>query len=181
MAAQPPFHPPGQQDPPVDQTSSGSPPSASPHEFVSPNASDQARLFIAKGRTIMYDPAMKPAVRAAITGAKDLASGIAMYVTQLVAKLEDKMGQLSEEDFLTVVSHLCGSMVDLAKSLGDPDAQDSSAAVKACVQKVMEIHAQGQNQNAQPPDPNADPSQAPPMSQFGGAPQGPPQMQGPPQ
>lgn len=167
----------------MDQTSSGKPESASQHEFVSPNASDQARLFIAKGRTIMYDPAMKPAVKAAITGAKDLASGIAMYVTQLVAKLEDKMGQLSDEDFLMVVSHLCGSMVDLAKSLGDPSAQDSSAMVKQCVQQVMQIHAQGDQQqdpNAQA-DPSAppDPSQAAPMSQFG--PQATPQMQGPPQ
>lgn len=123
----------------------------------------------------MYDPAMKPAVRAAITGAKDLASGIAMYVTQLVAKLEDKMGQLSEEDFLTVVSHLCGSMVDLAKSLGDPEAQDSSTAVKACVQKVLQIHQQGEGEQGPPEEGqgDADPSQAPPMAQF--APQGPPQ------
>lgn len=128
----------------------------------------------------MYDPGMKKAVQAAIAGGKDLPTGVAMFVVHMIAKLEEKMGQLSDDDYQQVAAHLCGSLVSLAKDLGDPTAQDTSAIVQQCIQQVMQIYQQQEGEQG-PPDEgqgDVDPSQAPPMAQFGGPPQAP---QGPPQ
>lgn len=159
------------------------PESASPHDFVSPQASPAARMMIAKGRQIIFDPKMKQAVHSAIAGTKDLATGIATYVTYLVSKLEEKMGQLNDQDFQQVIAHLCGTMVEVAQQMGEPTAQqNSSGIVKQAIQAAMQMHQQGgqgdpsqQQGSPQAPDPSQQPPQGgSPMGQFS-PPQGPPQ------
>lgn len=137
-----------------------SPESASEYEFVSKDASDTARQYIARGRMVLYDPGMKDAVRAAITGAQSLADGCAAYIVQLIQKLEEKMGPLEEADYQMVVAHLAGSMVEMAQSLGDPEAEDGQSAVQSIIQAAMSM---GQGQSEQAPPPQG------PMAQFGGA------------
>jgi hypothetical protein len=144
----------------------GLPPSASKGEFVSQGASPIARKFIAKGRLVLYDPKMKDAVRAAFEGTQSLADGIAAFVVQMMHKLEENMGQLGQTDYSMVVAHLVGSMVDMARTLQEPDAVNNTAQVTTdAVHKVLEMDSQDDPQNEQNQDQPPQGAEQPPPDQ----------------
>lgn len=152
------------------------PQNSSKGEFIAPQASPLARQFIAQGRVIIYNPQMAPALRAALTGTNTLAKGAAVFIVQLIQRLSDKLGPLTDADFQMVVAHFAGTIANMASHLNDPDAKDPSKAAKSIIGAVMVLHqSSGQQPGGVPPGPPgappAGPSAGPPLGQLAGAPQ----------
>lgn len=148
------------------------PPSAMKGEYMPPNASPKVQKYVAQARVIMYAPQAQQALRAAITGSQDLASSAAPFIASLVMKLEDKMGPLSDQEYLQVVSILAASVAHLAHDMHDPAAQLPSDATMQITKAVMQLHQQQKGAQPQQPPPQ---QQAP---QGSAPPQAMPQPQG---
>lgn len=118
---------------------------------------------------------MAPAVRSALGGTQDIATGIATFVVQMVARLQEKMGDLQPQDVQAVVAHLVGSMVLMAQHLKEPSAtKDPQGVTKRAIQIAMQMlqGQQGDPSQAQPNQPPQPPQGAQaPMGQFQSAPQ----------
>lgn len=148
-------------------------------EFISPKASPVARKFIVAARAILYSVQMTSAIKQMMTGADSLEKSAAPFIATLVMKLQAKMGPLSPQDLPMVVYHICGSVADLAKELGDPAAKDTH---KLCARLMMAVKAILDGQHpGQPPQasappgsppgpgqPSPPPAAAPPMQQLAG-------------
>ena len=144
-------------------------------ELIADNASEAAKDFIVTARAMMYDDRAEEAVKKALTGTAALADGIVPFLAMTIQGIEGKQGELSDMDRQVVAIHLAGSMVDLAKELGDPDA-DKPGLAQEIAGRVMEMLAknpQGGNggqggapmqpgPGGPPPDPNAPDPNAPP-------------------
>jgi hypothetical protein len=139
--------------------------------YVDPNLSPDTQKFILAARTLLYK--MGDHLKQAITGAHNLADGVATLLVQLVSNLESRMGELQPPDLEKVFVHLAGPVVDIAKREGDPDAQNTQQAVTEIVGKAMEMMANQEGQEGQ-----SDPDQDQGQDMQQGAPQGPPQPQG---
>lgn len=123
-------------------------------DFMSPDASDKARLYILRGRTLLYANKGE-AMKHAILDGKDFADGAAHIVAMIIAGLMQKMGPLNGDDLKMVVMHLAGTIVEAAKKMGAPSlANDQMAgqAVRAVIQKTAALLQQmGQGRQAPPP------------------------------
>jgi len=142
-------------------------------DFVPPDISDDAREFVTRCREMIYSEKFLPVVQQALTGANDLASGVAPVILQLITAAEDKMGPLSDEDFQKVAQSLAGTLVGLAKMMGDPDAEDIPSAVQEVMAQVSDMTSE-ENATAQAPDggmPPAPAEPAPPQTMAGMMPQ----------
>lgn len=122
--------------------------------FVDPNLSPDVQKFILAARTLLYK--MGDHLKQAITGAHNLADGVATLLVQLVTNLESRMGELEPPALEKVFVHLAGPVVDIAKREGDPDAQNTQQAVTEIVGKAMELMA---NQEGGDDQQQGDPSQ----------------------
>lgn len=140
-------------------------------ELIADNASEAAKDFIVTARAMMYDDRAEEAVKKALTGTAALADGIVPFLAMTIQGIESKQGELSDLDRQVVAIHLAGSMIDLAKELGDPDA-DKPGLAEEIAGRVMDMLAKnpqggqgGAPVQAPPPDPNAppvDPNAPPP-------------------
>ena len=106
-------------------------------EFIAPNASPNARKFILAARALMYSEGMQDALKRALVGDQYLADGAVPLIAMLVISLGRSIKPLTDADVHTIVVHLAGSLVDLAHGMGDPDADDTQAAVKDITEGVM--------------------------------------------
>lgn len=132
-------------------------------DFIAPDVSDEVRDFIQACRKMIYSEEFTPIVQQALTGAGSLTDGVVPVLVELVTRAEDKLGPLSDQDQMTVITHLAGTLVSTAKMLGDPDAEDGRSAVEAIVDAVSGMLDQGAPQE-EPPAPETAP--AAPLAQL---------------
>lgn len=110
-------------------------------DFMSPDASDKARLYILRGRTLLYANNGE-AMKHAILDGKNFADGAAHIVAMIIAGLMQKMGPLNGDDLKMVVMHLAGTIVEAAKKMGAPamaNDQMAGQAVQAVIQKTAAL------------------------------------------
>ena len=112
-------------------------------------------------RRLIYSEEFTPIVQQALTGAGNLIDGVVPVLMEIIARAQDKLGPLSDEDFNTVATHLAGTLVSTAKILGDPDAEDAQSAVEGIVGKMAEL-AQGAEQAPEEEIPEQAPQEPPP-------------------
>lgn len=147
-------------------------------EFISPQASPAARKFIVAARAILYSVQMTSAIKQMMTGSDSLEKSAAPFIATLVMKLQAKLGPLTPQDLPMVVYHICGSVADLAKALGDPAASDTQklcARLMTAVKAILDGQHPGQPPQASPGSPSVPgqspsppPAAAPPMQQLAG-------------
>lgn len=135
-------------------------------EFIAPNASETAEEFILTARAAMYSEQADEAVKTALTGTEKLVDGVAPFLAMTIQGMESKLGELSQIDRQVVAIHLAGSMVDLAKEQGDPEAVKGAAEeIAKRVLQMLEKNpdAQGPMMSGQmPPEAPAAAPQPPP-------------------
>lgn len=132
-------------------------------EFIAPNASDAAEEFILMARTIMYDEQSDEAVRTALIGTAKLIDSVAPFIAMTIQGLESKLDELSQIDRQVVAIHLAGSMVDLAKEQGDPEAVKGAAEeIADRVLQMLEKNPDGQAGMQGPPMAEPMPPNGPP-------------------
>lgn len=141
-------------------------------EHIDSNASPKARQYIKAARNVLYSVKMLPVIKQMITGGKTLVKGCAPFVANMVMKMESKMGPLEQQDEAMLILHICGSIVDMAKELHDPEVKNSTKQVVA--QMMLAVHQMMGGQTGQPQQPS-------PLGQMQPQQGAPPPPQQPPQ
>lgn len=109
-------------------------------DFIAPNTSDEAKRAILAARALMYSNDGQ-IVMQAIEGANSLVDGSAPIIAMVINSVEDKLGQLADDDLPDVAFHLAGTIVEIARDMGDPEAleQDGRYAAEEITDAVMDI------------------------------------------
>lgn len=113
-------------------------------DFIMPTASDEAKRAILTSRAMLYaGPEGKEgqAINQAIDGSNRLADGAAAVIAMVIGGVEQKIGELSDKDLQVTVAHLAGTIVEIAREKGDPDAlnEDGASAVREITAKAMDM------------------------------------------
>lgn len=143
-------------------------------DFIAPGTPPNVVKFILAARAMMYSgPEDDPGkiIKGAITGSNNLVQGAAPVIAMVVSGLESKLGELPENELLVVATHLAGTVVEVAKAMGDPSVQDDDNAgrtTEELTDRAMELMSGA-------PEGQQEPQEGPEMAQGG-----PPMPQGVP-
>ena len=109
-------------------------------DFMAPTTTDEAKRAILAGRALMY-ASEGEIILQAIEGANSLINGSAPLIAMVIQSVEDKVGQLTDEDLLATATHLAGTVVEIARDRGDPEAlqDDGRYATEEITDAVMDI------------------------------------------
>ena len=109
-------------------------------DFVDPNASEEAKLAILSARALMYSQDGR-VVMQAIEGSGSLVDGSVPIIAMVINSVEEKLGQLSDQDLMSVIAHLAGTVVEIARDLGDPEAleEDGKYATEEIIDGVVDL------------------------------------------
>lgn len=113
-------------------------------DFIAPDASREAKKAILAIRTLMYageEGQEGEIIKRAISGSDSLVDGSIPMIAMVVSSAEQKLGQLSPQDLEVVVTHIAGTIVEIARDLGDPEAmaEDGRTATDEITDGVMEV------------------------------------------
>jgi len=113
-------------------------------DFIDPNTPLAAKKFILASRAMLYagDKGQEgEAIIRAITGSSSLVDGSVPILAMVIENVESKLGDLSDADLRVVAVHLAGTIVEIAKEMGDPEAkvEDGKRALMEITQGVMDV------------------------------------------
>jgi hypothetical protein len=113
-------------------------------DFIAPDTSFPAKKFILAARAMMYagdDGKEGEAIDQAIEGSPSLVDGSIPIIAMVIENVEAKLGELSPEDLKAVAVHLAGTIVEIARERGDPEAQieDGKKALMQITQGVLDV------------------------------------------
>ena len=113
-------------------------------DFIDPNTPLVAKKFILASRAMLYagDKGQEgEAIIRAITGSSSLVDGSVPILAMVIENVESKLGDLSDADLRVVAVHLAGTIVEIAKEMGDPEAkvEDGKRALMEITQGVMDV------------------------------------------
>lgn len=145
-------------------------------DFIDPNTPLVAKKFILASRAMLYagDEGQEgEAIIRAITGSGSLVDGSVPILAMVIENVESKLGNLSDADLRVVAVHLAGTIVEIAKEMGDPEAraEDGKRALMEITQGVLDVLTK--EESGEPPGVDMQ-QQAQPMGQPMGQPQGQP-------
>lgn len=113
-------------------------------DFIDPNTPLAAKKFILASRAMLYagDKGQEgEAIIRAITGSSSLVDGSVPILAMVIENVESKLGDLSDADLRVVAVHLAGTIVEIAKEMGDPEAkvEDGKRALMEITQGVLDV------------------------------------------
>lgn len=113
-------------------------------DFIDPNTPLAAKKFILASRAMLYagDKGQEgEAIIRAITGSSSLVDGSVPILAMVIENVESKLGDLSDADLRVVAVHLAGTIVEIAKEMGDPEAkvEDGKRALMEITQGILDV------------------------------------------
>lgn len=109
-------------------------------DFIDPNATEEAKLAILSARALMYSQEGR-VIMQAIEGSNSLVDGSVPIIAMVINSVEEKLGELSGQDLMSVIAHLAGTVVEIARDMGDPEAmeQDGKFATESIIDGVFDV------------------------------------------
>jgi hypothetical protein len=152
--------------------------------YIDPNATPKVKTYLTAAKAIVVNPQTADILKKMLTQGQDPAMTLATFIGKTIDTLETKLGPLEQQEHDQVAVHIAGWLVSSLQHMGMPGLDDQGARhdllgriLQALDQLTGGDQPQDQGAPQQPPDgavPSApqgspqDPSQAPPLAQFGG-------------